>query len=47
MVTTTQATLVRTEEVSQTSNEITRQIIQFSSLNTEDEEWVLIEKKLN
>jgi len=44
VVTTTQATLVGTEEVSQTSNEITGQIIQFSSLNTKDEEWVLIEK---
>jgi hypothetical protein len=46
-VTTTQTTMVRTEEVSQTLNERTRQTIEFSSSNTKDEEWVPIENNSN
>jgi hypothetical protein len=45
-VTTTQAIVVGTKEVSQTLSEGTIQTTQFSSLNTKDLKWVHIEKKL-
>ncbi len=47
VVITTQAIVVGTKEVLQTSSEGTRQTIQSSSLNMEDEEWVHIEDNLN
>jgi hypothetical protein len=47
VVTTTQATMVGTKEVSQTLNEGTKQTTQSNSLNIEDQKWVHIEKKLN
>jgi hypothetical protein len=47
VLTSTQTIMVKTEEVSQTSNERTRQTTQWNSPNIENEEWVDIENNQN